>query len=259
MLFDLHNDFPTRLLNADYNEYISANKGITVTAAIWTSEFYVGVEETVINITKRLESVPIAIEDIGFLCGGQRYKSFDFSPYFYCSLTWNANNGFAGGTLDDGQLTESGKEVIRIINDSGCVVDLAHLNKKSFYQALDNAKYVMCSHTGFNGHLRSLDDRQIRALIARDAIIGLCTVRAFTDAYSAEQFVKVIDGFVQKYGCNSLAFGTDFNGSDDIPDDINGYNKLVKIKDLLIRRGYTREDVNKIFFENANTFYKKER
>lgn len=259
MLFDLHNDFPTRLLYAEYNKYISAAEGLTVTAAIWTSEFNRDAEAKVIDITQRIKSAPIAIEDIGFLGSGEKYKSFDFSPYFYCSLTWNFNNAFAGGALDDGQLTENGKRAIRIINDSGCVVDLAHLNKKSFYQALDCAKYVMCSHTGFNGHLRSLDDGQIRELLARNAIIGLCTVRAFTDAYSAEQFADVLDGFVQKYGCNGLALGTDFNGSDDVPDDINGYDKLIKVKDLLLSRGYTNDAVNKIFFENANTFYKKER
>ena len=117
----------------------------------------------------------------------------------------------------------------------------------------------MCSHTGFNGHLRSLDDKQIRALTARNGIIGLCTVRAFTDAYSAEQFAEIIDRFVQKYGCNGLALGTDFNGSDDIPEDINGYDKLIKVKDILLRRGYSNDAVNKIFFENANTFYEKER
>ncbi|MDE5593336.1 MAG: membrane dipeptidase [Clostridiales bacterium] len=261
MLFDLHNDFPTRFFNADYCSCLPKNSS-KVTAVIWTTEFTDDAVNKVNGITGRLsaiEGMPIAIEDIGLLADGEQFKSFDFSRYIYCSLTWNYNNNFAGGALDDGRLTELGKSAIRVIADGGCYIDLAHLNKTSFYDVLDCAKNVLCSHTGFNGHPRSLDGQQINALIARKAMIGLCTVRAFTDAHSAEQFVNVIDSFVQKYGCDCLALGTDFNGSDDIPDDINDYDKLLKVRDILYRRGYDDKSVNKIFFDNANILFKKER
>ncbi len=261
MLFDLHNDFPTRFLYADYCRHApkSNNK---VTAVIWTSEFAGDVESSVNDVTERLSAIgqePIAIEDIGFSADGEKFRRFDFSRYLYCSLTWNYNTAFAGGALDDGRLTELGKRAIRIIEDSGCYIDLAHLNKNSFYDVLDCAKNVLCSHTGFNSHPRSLDGRQVKALIERNAVIGLCTVRAFTDARSAEQFANVIDAFVQKYGCDCLALGTDFNGSDDIPNDIDDYDKLLNVRDILYRRGYTEKSVDKIFFDNANILYKKER
>ncbi|MDE5562143.1 MAG: dipeptidase [Clostridiales bacterium] len=261
MLFDLHNDFPTRFFNADYCSYIPKNSN-KVTAVIWTSEFADDAVSKVNGITGRLSAikdVPIAIEDIGFLADGEKFKLFDFSRYLYCSLTWNYNTAFAGGALDDGRLTGLGKSAIRIIEDRGCYIDLAHLNKTSFYDVLDCAKNVLCSHTGFNGHPRSLDGQQINALVARNAVIGLCTVRAFTDAHSAQEFANVIDAFVQKYGCDCLALGTDFNGSDDIPDDINDYDKLLSVRDILYRRGYDRQSVDKIFFDNANILYKKER
>ncbi|MDE6200885.1 MAG: dipeptidase [Clostridiales bacterium] len=261
MLFDLHNDFPTRFLNADYCLYLPKGNNV-VTSVIWTSEFTDDAECMVNNITERLSTaghMPIAIEDIGLLANAEKFRHFDFSRYLYCSLTWNYNNAFAGGAWDDGRLTELGKAVIRVVEDSGCYIDLAHLNKKSFYDVLDCAKNVLCSHTGFNGHPRSLDEQQIKSLVARNAVIGLCTVRAFTDANSVEQFANVIDRFVQKYGCDCLAFGTDFNGSDDIPNDINDYDKLQNVRDILYRRGYDCRSVNKIFFDNANILYKKER
>ena len=260
MIFDLHNDFPTRFLNADYCRF--GISGGYITAVIWTSDFESDAESKVNEITKRLTAIdhtPIAIEDIGFLANGERYKTFDFEKYFYCSLTWNHNNGFAGGALDDGELTELGKSVIKTIEGSGCYVDLAHLNRKSFFQVLDSAKNVLCSHTGFNNNARSLNDEQIKSLAERNAVIGLCTVQAFSDATSAIEFSNEIDKFVQKYGCGCLALGTDFNGSDDIPIDIDDYVKLLKVQDILCRRGYTRDDINKIFFENAYTLYRKER
>lgn len=259
MLFDLHNDFPTRFFNADYFRHI-CNGTTRVTAVIWTSDIFRSTERAVDNIYRRLVKtapMPIAIEDIGFLASNDAYRRFDFSPYFYCSLTWNYNNGFAGGALDDGQLTVRGKRVIKTMENSGCYVDLSHLNKQSFYQVLDRAKNVLCSHTGFNTHPRSLDDNQIKALITRNAVIGLCAVRAFTDVYSAADLADVIDAFVQKYGCDCLAFGTDFNGSDDIPDEINNYDKLNDIKNILSGRGYADIAINKIFYENANAIYEK--
>lgn len=261
MLFDMHNDFPTRFLYADYSRYASKSNS-TVTAVIWTSEFTGDAESKVNDITARLSEIghmPIAVEDVGFSVKGENFRRFDFSRYLYCSLTWNYNTAFAGGALDDGRLTELGKSAIRIIEDSGCYIDLAHLNKNSFFDVLHCAKNVLCSHTGFNNHPRSLDDEQIKALVARNAVIGLCTVRAFTDAHSAEQFANVIDSFVQKYGCDCLSLGTDFNGSDDIPDDINDYDKLSKVREILYGRGYTEKSVNRIFFDNANILYKKER
>ena len=259
MLFDLHNDFPTRFLNADYLRFRSE---FAVTAAIWTSEFGCNAQSAVNDITRRLQDVnhaPIAIEDIGFLSRDEGFRQFDFSRYFYCSLTWNYNNDFAGGALDDGRLTSLGKSVIREIEAGGCYVDLAHLNKNSFYDVLNVAKNVLCSHTGFNSHPRSLDDNQIKRLCERNAVIGLCTVQAFTDAHSAAQFADVIDRFVQKYGCDNLALGTDFNGSDDIPDEINDYYKLDKVRKILYGRGYDDNALNKFFFENANTLYCKEK
>ncbi|MDE6028918.1 MAG: membrane dipeptidase [Clostridiales bacterium] len=257
MLFDLHNDFPTRFFRADYSEYTDKRNG-TITAAIWTSQFGGDAVDRVNDITARLSAVghtPIAIEDIGFTASNELYKRFDFSRYLYCSLTWNYNTAFAGGALDDGRLTEHGKSVIRVIEDGGCYIDLAHLNEASFYDVLDCAKNVLCSHTGFNDNPRSLDDMQIKALVARNAVIGLCVVQAFTGAHSAEEFAEVIDRFVQKYGCDSLALGTDFNGSDDIPDDIDDYDKLLKVRNILYDRGYDRQLVNKIFFDNANDIY----
>lgn len=260
MLFDLHNDFPTRFLNADYCRF-GVSEG-AVTGVIWTSEFESDAESKVNDITERLTAVkhaPIAIEDIGFLADSEKFRDFDFAEYFYCSLTWNYNNAFAGGALDDGDLTELGKNAIKAIESSGCYVDLAHLNRKSFFNVLDNAKNVLCSHTGFNDNPRSLNDEQIRRLIERNAVIGLCTVQSFTGAHSATEFADLIDRFVQKHGYRCLAFGTDFNGSDDIPQDINDYGKLLTVQDILLYRGYTHDAVNKIFFENVNTLYRKER
>ncbi|MDE6401848.1 MAG: dipeptidase [Clostridiales bacterium] len=262
MIYDLHNDFPTFFKETEYRRYVcSLPTGVTPIAAIWTSGMGDSAFEKVEHITEKLQTrrVPIAIEDVGFLSEINRYETFDYSRYSYCSLTWNFNNDFAGGALDDGGLTELGKRVISLMACGNCVLDVAHLNKKSFYAAIEHADRVLCSHTGFNGHLRSLDDRQIRALIEKCAIVGLCAVTAFTDAHTADGLESVIDGFVQKYGVDNLAIGSDFCGSSDFPPDVTDYVGLAKVADGLLRRGYDDVSVNKIFYGNAYRFFNTEK
>lgn len=265
MLFDLHNDFPTALSDKMYDLYLSDACGVTITGAVWSGAFDADIEKCVkktiaclksLNTTK---TIPVAIEDIGFTAERELYKTFDFSDCMYCSLTWNYNNRFAGGALDDGVLTKSGKDVIEIMNAQGCAVDLAHLNERSFYSAVDCAVRAVCSHTGFNRHLRSLDDRRIRLAVSRNIVIGLSVVTAFTDADSAQTFADVIDRFVQKYGVRCLAVGTDFNGSSDIPEEIKSYNGLMRVADILKFRGYDDRSIQDIFYNNAYSFFKKER
>lgn len=265
MIFDLHNDFPTSLTPDELAVYARDVCGDnTVVAVIWTSDFPKDVAaEKVCAIVAAIrretcgKRFPVSIEDLGFLRGDE-LDTFDYSDFFYCSLTWNYNNVFAGGALDDGALTADGRRLIELLNGK-CAVDLAHLNKKSFYSALELAERPLCSHTGFNGHLRSLDDAQIRALIERRAIIGLCTVTAFSGATTANEFATVIDRFVQKYGADNLAVGTDFNGSKDIPPDLSDYNAVETVKRGLIDRGYGSDAVNKIFYQNAQDFFNRER
>ena len=255
MFFDLHNDFATVLAADKYGEYIKTIGDGIVTAAIWTTEFEkssVARRVKEITLSASAHKVPVAIEDIGFVGEGD----FDFSPYLYCSLTWNYNNVFAGGALDDGALTSLGHKIIDRIN-SCCALDLAHINRKSFFQALDAAKRPMCSHTGFNNHPRSLTDEQIKALIDRRGIIGLSAVTAFTGAKTVRELAQTVDRFVQKYGIHNIALGTDFYGTTDLPDGFNDYGGVGALKSELNILGYDDGCINKILYENALCFYEE--
>lgn len=260
----MHNDFPTCIPSDNFCDYVRSLDSNIVVAAIWTSEFGNNAAEMVARLTAMLNAADsqgrlrLAIEDIGFAQNDDYYARFDFSQYAYCSLTWNRTNDFAGGAFDTGGLTDAGKRAITSMCKCGCALDVAHLNRKSFYMALDCAERVLCSHTGFNSHPRSLNGEMIRALIARNGIIGLCTVTKFTDAYNAESFAETIDRFVQKYGDRTLCIGTDFFGSNDIPNDVCSYELLEHIRVMLSNRGYCERSIDRIFYLNAHTFFRKE-
>lgn len=257
MVFDLHNDYPTALAEHELDGYAAAHDGAEIVAAVFTSEFDPSVAaDRVKSLRARLGDVPTAIEDLGFAADDKTLNELDFRGLLYCSLTWNYNNAFAGGALDDGELTPLGRQAIELMNGR-CAVDLAHLDKKSFYAALDAAERPICSHTAFGAHPRCLDDAQIKALIARRGIIGLCAVRRFTGANTADGLCDVADRFVQRYGAESLCLGTDFNGTKDLPDDFRDYGDMPKLVRGFEKRGYAAADIDKILYGNAKRLYEE--
>lgn len=260
MVFDLHNDYPTVLRSEEYKRYASENSDCIITAAIWTTLFPQDRELNIVNdITNTLKLLdvppPVAIEDLSFLVNYD-YRRFDFSRYFYCSLTWNYNNFLAGGAMEDGKLTVDGKNVLKAMN-GGCAVDLAHLNKRSFWQVLELSDHVICSHTGFTKHRRCLDDAQIRSIIMHGGIVGLSAVTEFVGAKTVNQLSNVIDAFIQRYGCDSLCLGTDFYGTNDLPNGFNDYYDCRVLRNILSQKGYKIIDIDKIFYDNAMRFYKE--
>lgn len=261
MIFDLHNDFPTVLPVDKYAGYLDGSNA-TVTAAVWTTELpdaLCAVQKAKSVFSDARKNVFVAIEDMGFAYRSGQYERMDFSAFLYCSLTWNHDNAFAGGAHGNGRLTSAGKKLIRRMEECGCYTDVAHLNKESFWDVLDVANKIICSHTGFTENARCLDDARTKALCNRNAVIGLCTVSAFSGAHDARQFADAIDRFVSKYGDDCLAFGTDFYGSSDIPNDLNDYAKLASVEEILLRRGYTQRSVEKIFYGNARSITNGER
>ena len=258
-VFDLHNDFPTLLNGGEYAKYLSDNAEHSVVAVIFTSELGASAEKRVAEIKDRLTAInpaqPIAIEDLGFL-SDKTAAEMDFSDYFYCSLTWNHDNRFAGGALGSGRLTDCGKRLIESMNGR-CAVDLAHLNRASFYDVLELSERPICSHTGFNAHPRSLDDAQVRALIGRRGIIGLCAVTAFTSAKTVGELAAVVDAFVQKHGVDHLCIGTDFCGTRDLPIGFKSYGDVDNFASALKRLGYADSDISGIFYDNAKRFYEE--
>ncbi|HZA55334.1 MAG TPA: membrane dipeptidase, partial [Candidatus Udaeobacter sp.] len=84
---------------------------------------------------------------------------------------WNFRNELGDGVWENrtgGGLTHFGVEVIKEANRLGMVVDLSHMNREGFFQALDAAQApLIVSHANACGMLdnpRNLADDQIKAI-----------------------------------------------------------------------------------------------
>ncbi|MFQ5849524.1 MAG: dipeptidase [Candidatus Binatia bacterium] len=189
-------------------------------------------------------------------------------------LTWNFRNELGDGVWEHqtkGGLTRFGVEVIKEMNRLGMVVDLAHLNREGFFQALDVAEApLIVSHANTCGLLdgpRNLNDDQIKAIAGQGGLVGILALPARVAKKEAtlEDLLRHLDYIVKLVGVEHVALGLDFvkyDGPRTLKDQHHPSKKpellkgLEEVEDLpnliagLIRRGYKENEITLILGGN---------
>lgn len=206
----------------------------------------------------------LAYEDVGYP-DLDAEKLIDSAP-LYVGLAWNGENRFGYGCDFADGLKEEGKEFIKRLNAGGVAVDCAHISKGGFKDIIELADTVVDSHTCFSAvckHKRNLDDWQLKELVSRGGLVGVtCCGYFMTDGKLCKisDFIRQIDYFVQKFGADNLAVGTDFYGSDFTIENILGYEELYEKTAVELKKiGYTKADIDKILSNNLRIFTEKRR
>ncbi len=182
-----------------------------------------------------------------------------------------AGTRFCGGTGEPGPLTKEGYELLEGMADLGFTLDLSHMDEKAVLQSLDAyAGPIIASHANAIALLEDIDsnrflsDRVIHGLIERDAIIGVVPFNKFLLAgwqerdgrqlVTLDRLVAQIDYICQIAGdAKHVGVGSDFDGGfglQSTPVDIDTVADLEKIAPLLIKKGYTEEDVAAVLGQN---------
>ena len=176
---------------------------------------------------------------------------------------------YAGGTSTELGLTPDGLALLQEMRQHGIILDLTHLSDEAFWQALDHFDgRVLASHNNCRAlvpHQRQFDDRQIRAIIDRDGVIGAAFdnwmirpgwVRGAKDNERVviEHVSDHIDHICQLAGnVKHTAIGSDLDGGfgrEQSPSDLDTIADLQKLVEILIRRGYTMADISLIMHGN---------
>jgi membrane dipeptidase len=147
----------------------------------------------------------------------------------------------------------------------GAILVVSHMAEESFWQALDLFDgAVIASHANCRALTptdRHLSDEMIRALIARDAVIGTVLANRFLDPdwqrgapLPPDVAVRHIDHICQLAGdATHCALGSDFDGGfgvESTPDGLDSVADLGKLADALAAHGYADADINGIMGEN---------
>jgi membrane dipeptidase len=152
-------------------------------------------------------------------------------------------------------ITGFGRDVIRECERTGVIVDLAHINRRGFFDALDVATLpVMVSHTGVAGvhpHWRNIDDEQLRAVADNGGCVGIIFARKFLGSASIEAVVDHLIHIVDVAGEDVPAIGSDFDGFVIPPHGLEDIAALPNLTVALSQRGVATRVIRKILGENV--------
>ena len=176
---------------------------------------------------------------------------------------------YAGGTSTELGLTPEGRNLLREMEGLHLVLDLTHLSDQAFWDAIDAFDgHVLASHNNCRTlvpHQRQFTDKQIRAIVERDGVIGAAfdnwMIRPGWARGAKEKppvalahVVEHIDHICQLAGNSAhAAIGSDLDGGfgrEQSPADLDTIADLQKICDILSGRGYNDADVSAIMHGN---------
>ncbi|MEE0776800.1 MAG: membrane dipeptidase, partial [Bacillota bacterium] len=118
------------------------------------------------------------------------YRSF--------GITWSNENSLGGGVNTEVGLTDLGKDVLRAMNSLNVLVDLAHMNEKTFFDTMvlvENPPIVthaccrkLCDHR------RNLTDDQLKCLGEAKGMMGITFARSFLDHDTGNRSIdRIVD------------------------------------------------------------------
>ena len=171
----------------------------------------------------------------------------------FITLTWNGENKIAGGCETDKGLTDFGVEVIREMNRLGLVCDLSHINKKSFYSAVEIAEKPIVTHSNLKcvcSHKRNLDNEQVKLIAQKGGLIGLTFYKKFLGENFYENLYKNIYLLSEMGFENNIAIGTDFDGA-VMPKEVKDITYIQGVYLKLNQMGIEKTVLDKIFYKNA--------
>lgn len=189
-------------------------------------------------------------------------------------LVWNNPNKYGSGNRADYGLTDKGKELLEKAIDLGIIIDMSHMNKKTFSDTIEFLKEqksmgkkvrVIASHSNsyeICSHLRNLDDEQLKALKEFDAVIGAVSYSKFVSNETEDveelrnKYLEHIKHIVSINGINSVGIATDdmtfgtylFDDEEEV--QIFNYSTIKKDLYKLLEKEFNNEEIELILEKN---------
>lgn len=153
------------------------------------------------------------------------------------------------GTPDIGAgLTEAGKDLVRLCNQLGIMIDLSHMNQAGFDDvARLSTSPLVATHSNvhsLSNSPRNLTDRQLDQIRDSDGMVGLNYSVGFlrddgmgNADTGLDVMVRHIDYLVDRLGEDHVGLGSDFDGC-QVPDPIKDVTGVPNLFEALRERQY---------------------
>ncbi len=213
---------------------------------------------------------------------GARYMTLTHSNTNNCADS-------SGDKPRHGGLTRFGRDVGAEMNRLGMIVDISHVSDDTFRDVIATSKApVFASHSScraISAAKRNMTDDMLRALAKNGGVVQINFACGFLnnkvrvdriaekrtlqkkfgenmDALRAEtekrfaratlaDVVAHIDHAVKVAGVDHVGIGSDYDGVDCTPQGLDDYSKFPALTRALLDRGYTAEQIRKIYGGNT--------
>lgn len=181
------------------------------------------------------------------------------------TLVHLTNSGFGATSSPlnrkgDTGLSKSGAEFIQLLNAKRVFVDLAHISRKGFFDAVavhDKTQPLLVSHTGISGayaHWRNLDDEQLRAVAETGGTVGVMYHSSFLGPTKGqidlEAIVDHLGHLIQTIGEDHASLGSDWDGMIVAPKNMPTCLELPRLVQAMLNRDWSAERIGKILGGN---------
>lgn len=196
----------------------------------------------------------------------EKLKFFKNQGVSLVTLTWNYENSIGypnfGYKFKEKGLKKFGKEVIEMMNDLGMIIDVSHLSDGGFWDVVNKSKYpIIASHSNSReswNHSRNLTDSMIKALSNNGGVTGINFCSNFlgkNKIASIEDMIIHIKHIRNIGGIECIALGSDFDGIEN-EVEIKDCSEMNSLALELIRNGFNDDEIEKIFYKNAERLIK---
>ena len=182
------------------------------------------------------------------------------------ALVWNHQNriGTPAKVNADDPLTEEGLRIVHEMQRLGMAVDVSHLNEGGFWDLFRRGhRPPMASHSccrALCDHFRNLTDEQIRMMIQYGGYIGVNFYPVFLSEDGEADSVTIaqhIDHICQLGGAEIVGFGSDFDGIECFPEDVQHPGQLGNLLEALRDYGYDDDALECICGRNLLAYYQR--
>lgn len=179
------------------------------------------------------------------------------------TLVWNGPNELGSGQRTDQGLTPFGRQAVKRMEEAGIIVDVSHLNDRGFEELCGIAgKPFIATHSNLRSvcsHKRNLTEAQFKEMINRKGLVGVNLYEQFlADDHKGDldSMYRHVSRMLELGGEDIIACGSDFDGA-DIDETLDTPVKFARSAEYLLTRGISERIIDKMFFENALDFFKK--
>jgi len=186
---------------------------------------------------------------------GARYVSLAHNGHSQFS---DSNTGEYDGVFLHNGLSDLGKELVKLLNYYGIMIDISHPSKEAIKQMIELSKApVIASHSSaraLRDHPRNLDDEQLNWVKENGGVVQTVALGSYlTDRKdpppSIADFVDHIDYMVELIGIDHVGISSDFDGGGGIVGWQDASETMNVTEELRVR-GYSEEEIAKIWGGN---------